>query len=744
MKITTTQLKILSACMLLAQQAYALEAIQDRELGQVTGQDGITLTHEVSKVTIDQANWFDPTSDSNVQRGLGLHNVQILGQDQNPIQSKISLDVAKTDRGTGIRLDASIDPFMAQSDLNIVEKTCTATGCSAINRTGEQKISSLGQLGIFTRSPISVFLQTKAGLFNRDESAFLQLQLQNATIRHSLAGAATSLHDFNFNFSGAGYMYIDPLEGIVLSTYNTPAKPAMGSDTKMVNLGRVRDYSDVHSSRGNNATNPGVNIDLRYTNAQGVDKNIMRMGASGDVTNAKIIMNGDQSKIKQFGVNTKGAVYNSISGYEKITDTGGLHLGMSADFTQAKNSQLSPTTFEIGHTGKGSYAIEFSDIRALTKQQNAYIDFGDIYINTISGQSLDFLVNENLRATLMQDNHLLKQNLSSTNNYALIAVRGMDFQAIASKARFIADNSLAALTNDNSTWGLGIPIYNLNANVALTDATYNTDKQGIAYNIIASTEGYGVDAKTKLPSTTSFILIDGAKGVHDEAVNYYAGFRNIDALIQSNGVIGYEDDGIYVRADQLLLAAKAELAIGQLPGSKYNCKTGSALCGSLVANDSFAKPNDVLTSIALKLDGSGEIRILPGTDPTTANPDSNFLSLKGNFKFKTLSSAQLANESYAGSYISFINEDVAANGSVVQNSAYNFNKLQGHLGFDARVKLNKDTVSLDSKVDLNYKKDLATPFRTNFAMTTNNTTQNIASIALTGGSIRSNLGITPR
>jgi len=63
------------------------------------------------------------------------------------------------------------------------------------------------------------------------------------------------------------------------------------------------------------------------------------------------------------------------------------------------------------------------------------------------------------------------------------------------------------------------------------------DKYGIAYNITASTEGYGIDTKTKLPSTTSMILIDGQDGVHGEAVNYYAGFRNIDALIQSEGVI---------------------------------------------------------------------------------------------------------------------------------------------------------------------------------------------------------------
>ena len=70
--------------------------------------------------------------------------------------------------------------------------------------------------------------------------------------------------------------------------------------------------------------------------------------------------------------------------------------------------------------------------------------------------------------------------------------------------------------------GIGIPIYNLNANVALSGTKYDGDKNGIAYNVMASTEGYGKDAKTGAPSTTSILLIDG--GVENgHARNYYAG-----------------------------------------------------------------------------------------------------------------------------------------------------------------------------------------------------------------------------
>lgn len=84
----------------------------------------------------------------------------------------------------------------------------------------------------------------------------------------------------------------------------------------------------------------------------------------------------------------------------------------------------------------------------------------------------------------------------------------MDFQSIAAKANFIS-NDTGIISGNSGSWGIGIPIYNLNANVALSGTKYDGDKNGIAYNVMASTEGYGKDAKTGAPSTTSILLIDG-------------------------------------------------------------------------------------------------------------------------------------------------------------------------------------------------------------------------------------------
>lgn len=770
-----TKLKILTASILIAQQSHAFEQLSDDYLGSVTGQDGISITHEISKATINAVNWVDSSSKSNANDSLlrpdtmkmGLKDVTLSGVNNQSIISTLDFDVGATDRGAGIRIEANISPFeLAVNNLMLL---CTdAAKC----QTPEQ---SLGSLDIKTSSPLRLLLQTQAGLFNRDETAHLNFQLQNASISHGLNGQKLTLKDFNFNFSGDGYMYLNSYqertsssymdEGIVLTT-----KSRNGVTDHVVMLGRVDDSDPVasanslpgrdtvHSSR-TKATNPGVNIDLRYGSDPNQQRNLIRMGASGAVTNATIFLNANQSGITDFGRTSTA----TLTGYDAV-GLGGLHFGISADFTREGNALLGtnqpPTTLEIGHTGNGSYAIEFSNLSPLTVRnsssktdlntKNAYIDFGDIYINAIQAKSLDFLINDKIKKTLGVSNLVQTQQLSSLekgNDFALIAIRSMDFQSIARKARFIADNSLAEITNDTSSWGIGIPVYNLNANIALAGTEYTSKvdggtKKGIAYNVMATTDGYGIDTKTGAASTTSLILIDGKKGLHNEEVNYYAGLRNIDAFVKAKGVIGYEEQGIYISADDLLVAASAEMAIGQLPGSLYNCTSGSVKCGSVVPVDNFARKDDVLTSIAFKLDGKGDLFIIPGMND---NAENNFLSFRANFEFNALSDTDKLNPNILGSYFSLINEDVDANNTVVKTSSINLNKLQGVLALESQVKMQKDTVVFDNKVDINPAKSLNQVFRTELSMSTMpNQMQKMADIAITGGSIRSNLGITPR
>ena len=336
---------------------------------------------------------------------------------------------------------------------------------------------------------------------------------------------------------------------------------------------------------------------------------------------------------------------------------------------------------------------------------------------------MGFVVNDQIKTILGAQNYELIYNPSPTgnaSNMAFIAVRGLDFQAIARKARFISDNSIAVNNTNEGTWGLGIPIYNLNANAAFFAKKYTntvgTVKDGLGYDIAVSTDGYGEDSQGN-PKTTSIIVIDGAMSKHGEEVNYYTGLRNIDSYFKANGVIGFNENEIYIKADSLLFAANAEIAIGQLPGALYNCPAGVDSCAKeVVPINNFAKKDDVLASIAFMLDGKGELFIIPGLEAVGGTPQSNYLSFKSNFEFNTLSSTDLSNESKKGSFISLSNTD--SNGTTTKTSSFNLNKMQGHLGLNGKIHMQKDSVVIDNQVQFNHKAlagGQGTAFRTEVA-----------------------------
>ncbi|MGF2635768.1 DUF6160 family protein [Acinetobacter johnsonii] len=756
------KLNLLTLCICAANQSYALQALNDQILSDVTGQDGISITYEASKVDIKQLNWVDPAEVGKTPIKLGLHNIEVkTATGYNNIKTKLDFDVGTTQlangtQGVGIQLSASVSPFTATAAQIMLM-------CSPNCATGETD-QNLGSFKLSTISPFEVYLATTNGLFNRDSKVHLDFKLQNASISYGQNNQDLTLKDFNFNLSADGYLYIDETEGVVLTS-----KGSVGDN--IVVLGRVEDKTDVHDSRVGNTTNPGLNVDLRYGSANSTHRNLIRIGASGALTNGKIALNADQTGVAKF--NTVNRVNVNVQENEVVAsvgygfkNAGGLHLNVSADFTRAGNSLLgaaTPTTFELGHTGTGSYAIEFSNLSPLNvrtstdpnsaiNSQNAYIDFGQIYINNIRTNSMGFVVNDQIKTILGAQNYELIYNPSPTgnaSNMAFIAVRGLDFQAIARKARFISDNSIAVNNTNEGTWGLGIPIYNLNANAAFFAKKYTntvgTVKDGLGYDIAVSTDGYGEDSQGN-PKTTSIIVIDGAMSKHGEEVNYYTGLRNIDSYFKANGVIGFNENEIYIKADSLLFAANAEIAIGQLPGALYNCPAGVDSCAKeVVPINNFAKKDDVLASIAFMLDGKGELFIIPGLEAVGGTPQSNYLSFKSNFEFNTLSSTDLSNESKKGSFISLSNTD--SNGTTTKTSSFNLNKMQGHLGLNGKIHMQKDSVVIDNQVQFNHKAlagGQGTAFRTEVALSPTSTMQKVADIAITGGAMRSTLGITPR
>ena len=289
-------------------------------------------------------------------------------------------------------------------------------------------------------------------------------------------------------------MYLDPVKGFVLSTN---AQGTTGS-TNQITLDRVADLDNAGK------TKPGFNVDLRYKANVGADpaayatqnddstvKPILRLGASGALRDAEISVNAARPTLG-------GAQIGAATASSDMTGSTGVHVAMKASFTpdvKDSNGQVTAqgTRLELGGTGKNSYAIEFGNLTPLQIRQGiaagssnlalnqnlAQINFGDLYINAVKTQSMEFQISSTIAALLGRQAGIYRHNLYESSitanpNILSLAIRGMEFQAIARSARFIADNSNDSanqINNQTATWGLGLPIYNLNANLGIYGTT---------------------------------------------------------------------------------------------------------------------------------------------------------------------------------------------------------------------------------------------------------------------------------
>ncbi|MHA3890992.1 DUF6160 family protein [Acinetobacter sp. GXMZU3951] len=738
------KLSVLASSVLLAQQVFALQELSDQNLRTVSGQDGITLTYETDRVTIDQFNWKDNTNFSNGTLGnlnLSLNNIEVTKVDNHKIGGKVKLDVGTNANKTGIRLEAVVNPAnIHMAKVAVCGDAARGADCASQN--------TLGALTLQNRAPMNFVLETRSGLFNSKDKAYLEFGLQNANIFHTLKNGSEYnqfiLKDFNFNFKGTGYLYLDADKGMVLST---TSPNATDSSVNEVVLERVPDLDNPGKTR------PGFNLDVRYKTNVGNDaknytandntdqlNSIIRIGASGRLRDAEISVNADRT-------NLGGAEGTSISS-NPMTGSTGLHVNVKTSFTRdEKNASgaivAEGTRFELGHTGKNSYVIEFGNLTPLqirtqsgsslvANNSLAYINFGDIYINAVQTKSLEFEIGQNIAKLLGKQAGIDRYSLSNTaQNAVAIAVRGMDFQAIARNAKFIANNSNDAshqISSQSATWGLGIPIYNLNANLGLYGTTYGANNaEAIGFGLTMSTQGRDASGS----KTTSIILIDGAPNSYNttEEVNYYTGLRNIDLFMDAQGVLALQQSGIKLDLPRLVIAMGAEIALGQLPGSRYetsacaNAATSNLSC--FVPANSFTNTDDVLFGLALRLDSSAQLNILPGTAA------DNHLAIQGNIKLNASDAINNRN------YLHFSN--------VQDNATIGFDRIQGELDLNAKIVLEKDQVKFNNSIRLNPSNQAAGVLKADVNLyPTVDRAQNLGTMVMTGGNIRSSFGITPR
>lgn len=755
------QLNILTLSILCAQQSFALQELEDSSLSQISGQDGISLQIEADQVDVGQVNWKDSTQTSagtDDVLNLSMQGIKTTPYDgASGLSAKFTADVggkpgATAAASNGLLLNAVLGP----ATMNIANISVCSNAAGGSRGTDCNNSPSLGALTFQNRKDLTFSLETQSGLFNAGSPASLGFGLKNSNIFYTLnngKNASTGqpvfnqliLKDFNFNFSGNGYLYLDPTDGLVLSTN----KKGETSSTNSVVLADVDDPDFFGKKQ------PGLNVDLRYKQgvgseyteykATGSDSDILsfgRLGASGILKNAYIKVNGTQPS--DLGAATSGA---TNTGTGNLAGKGGLHMQMKTDFVNDPQ-----TYFDLGLSGKNAYAIRFGNLTPLQIRKDgnstlnsdlAYINFGDVYINAVQTNTVNFPLSAVLNKVYSGSfsDSTLKTVLNSSSsatpaNALLVAIRGMDFQAVARQGAFVADNSVTNSGKSNvGTWGLGLPIYNLNSNIGLYGKKDPNDRQGLGFGLSMSTEGRDSTGS----KTTSIMLIDGANSSKSgEAVNYYAGLRNINLLANLTGTVNLLDTGLWLSVPKLVAALDAEVAIGQLPGSRIVSDNCTANC--FVSGNNFSTYNDVLFGIAARIDGNASLVIAPNS--------GNGLNIYGTVALNSGNTGTVPNN-----YLRI--SDKPGSGPYDSPSQLGIDGLSGDFHLNSTVNMDAKTISLTNNVTVNPSKNANNVLRadvnlypkvnaTGSTMAALPPPQPLGQIVMTGGTIRSNFGITPR
>ncbi|MCB1659407.1 MAG: hypothetical protein KDI39_14405, partial [Pseudomonadales bacterium] len=641
------------------------------------------------------------------------------------------------------------------------------------NADGSTCGGSYGSFAVQSQEDLLFKLTTRDGLFNKNALMNVELGLKNLNfyLTQQASGGINNqfiIRNFNFNFEGQGYMYVgDSAESnlsyrnaLILTTQkDTP-------ENNYIDLKRVADVNPLYNGR----SNPGVNIDMVYKGNTGSTlsttdnsnpvKGLLRLGASGRATNASMVIKGvDASTILGAAYDVGGVTAGTGVG-GSLAGSQGLYMRVRADFTKHDDSLGGEeSTLELAHGGTNAYGVEFSNLTPLlirtstdladpAKPLNtarAYFDTGDVYFNLINSKKVQLPVNDTLnnsRLTIGSTTgnittnadylHLVHDGTTSNPNALAVAVRGFNFNAIARTTKFISSSDVTGVdipTNPAQNWGLGLPFYNLNANM-ITYGTTVSGSERLGFALGLSTEG----RNTTGDKTTSIILIDGADNPLDSnnATNYYIGLRNIDMLITAYGTLGLENNKINLNMPKLTIAAAMELAGGYLPGSRYrSIFTGCSAANEIACYapvDSFTKKDDVFLGVKLKLDGSMNLDIVPGVDTLAGNA----LSFVGNYDLKG------AGGDYTASTIQLVDP--------IDGSIIGFDNITGNIGFNNKIKINKDTIAFSYGFTFNPDKAPDKVFRVrdiNLYPVTGNG-QRLGEMVMTGGRLDTNITFKPR
>lgn len=534
---------------------------------------------------------------------------------------------------------------------------------------------------------------------------------------------------------------------------------------------------------------PMANADLSSAGADG----LIRVGASGRMVNSFLQIRGtDASELAAvnsvlgYASNASGTSNtppnNTLGDHKSVMGSTGIALRLRGEFTRDGDGMLQQGTgdrtgesikLEIGGAGNNTFGFEFSELSPLISNSpdRAYFDSGNVYINLAKTQHLQMPVNTVLNnsrfggkvgdcstgtavGTCLTNNADYVQQIhekADNPRSVVIAIRGADFQAVSKRGRFTSsqgilntDNIIAPNEGLTNQWGLGLPFYNVNSNIALYTTTHTgsyytlssgsvtpvaiTGSDRLGFALALSVQGQDA-SNTK---TTAIVVVDATQDL-------YIGLRNIDMLLRGYGTIGLEGGQMNIDLPNLLMVMSAEIAGGFFPEYK---NLGDLSQG---VDNPFNSKTDVLFGLKLKLLGDMNFSLIPNNEISTTDNAAR-LAIVGRYNLtkgggSTIQLSDPIDESMIGldnieGLIQFDNSISIKKDTVGFNYSFEFNPAAGQTATQREANVFRVR-------DINLYPPLNAPTGVD-PLTYNNRGQRLGEMVFTGGRISTEMAIRPR
>lgn len=688
------RLNVLSAAILIASPALAMQPLSDDSMSSVIGQDGIEITSTMDAASIGRIKWEDETN-----RELQLNTVNITpAQGNSTVSTTVALELGSDTNGVpGLKADITLSAMTFDVGDIAIDDVSAAGG-----------VSSLGKLTFKTTRDTVVKVATTNGLFNKQGAVDLEMKLDGADIylTDSQNGHANFnqviLSDTRFDVKVTGSLYVDDTKGLVLDADKVILRndgSRAGMQFEVMHKGNVSNANDVST----------------YSTAGA--RGLIRIGVSGELDNVDVNVRG---------TNATGATLGDAT--LSVLGSKGIAIRVDGEFANAATSS-NPLSFDLSEAGANGYGLRFSDLRSFNPNNaKARFSLGNTYVSLLNvnsiglpttklNQAANTQINGLYLAKQMAENGDYTQSLPSVERLALM-IRGLELQGVPQKTEFIlnsnAANTVTAPTNTADQWSLAPMVYNLNANATITNAgsgTINKASDGTAVqfdnrlgvSLGMSTDGLSADGL----KTTSFLLLDTTK-------KSYVGLRNIDSLLTAEGQLGIDSNAILLNFGNFNLALTAELAAGVLPDAANLTR--------------FQSQADTLFALRARLKADYlNVDLIPGQ---TSN---NFLGFAADLKLS----------SDAKSFVHIVD--------TVDSTTIGLDSLTGRARItDGKVDVLSDGVNFSSTVQINPDNRVDEVFRVgdiNFypatAAGTLSAPQRLGEMVMTGGRLESSLTIKP-